>query len=516
MRHFREVMREHAKNANNWRNRKVEASFCGTVGLGFDQASERCGDMVLFPASFVILVFWFIAVLRSGSGAYLMALAMLPFGMFAVVQLPSLGGLSITAATLFAAMAAGIATSGAFFKRNPGPLRFNPASLALGLFCIYSVFSALVLVRYFQGSFLVFPVARGATGIRIDPSFPSVMAPLTPSNANLSQTFYIVIAFAFFVAFCGWLRRTGPVAGERLFAIAAGLNVVLGILNIAQVDVVLSWVQTATYSLHDQQTMAGLRRAIGGFPEPAPFGSASAVFFAYFASAWAHSQRRRDFLLALFNAVFVILSYSTTGFAALMVVFLVFALRLFFGIHARTERRRTTFRIAGYFFVLAVGTTILALTPLLGIFIDLLDRLFLSKLDSLSGQERSAWTEAGMNAFFSTWGLGGGTGSLRSNGMVPVLLGSVGLPGTIAFAAFLWLTIGRSARAISDPVLHRIYVGAQVAALAQLTGMMLSMTVPDPTLVLIVCCALAAIARETAMRTSTEPARRPEFRARVA
>ncbi len=472
--------------------------------------------MVLFPASFVVLALWFFAVLRSGSGAYLMAVATLPFGMFAVIQLPSIGGLSVTATALFSAMAAGLATSKALFSRHPPRWGLSPAALALGLFCLYSIFSALVLVRYFQGSFLVFPLSRGATGIRIDPSFPSVMAPLMPSNANLSQTFYIIIAFAFFVAFCGWLRRAGLVAGERLFAWAAGLNVLLGILNIAQADVILNWVQTATYSLHDQQTMAGLRRAIGGFPEPAPFGAASAVFFAYFASAWAYSHRPRDFTLAALNAGFIILSYSTTGFAALMVVFLIFALRLLLGIFARTERRRTAFKIAGYFVVLALGATVLALTPLLELFVDLLDRLFLSKLDSLSGQERSAWTEAGMNAFYSTWGLGAGAGSLRSNGMLPVMLGSVGLPGAIAFAAFLWLTIGRSARPITDPVLRRVYVSAQVAALAQLTGMMLSMTVTDPTIFLIVCCALASIARETALRTSTDNASASGLRTQLA
>jgi len=471
--------------------------------------------MVLFPASFVIIAFWFIAVLRSGSGAYLMTLAMLPFGMFAVVQLPSLGGLSILATTLFAAMAAGVSALGVLLRPGRTSSGFNSAAVALGLFSLYSVFSALVLVRFFEGSFLVVPVARGVAGIQIDPSFPSVYVPVSPSSANLSQTFYILIAFAFFVAFCGWMRREGPAAGERLFAIAAAINVILGVLNIIQFDLLLSWFQTAAYTLHDQQTMGGLRRAIGGFSEPAPFGAASAVFFAYFAWSWAQSHRPRDFLLALFNCAFVILSYSTTGFAALGVVFAIFALARFLDIHGKIERRRTALKIAGYSIVLAAAATILALTPLLQIAVDLLDRLFFSKLDSLSGQERGAWSASGMNAFYRTWGLGAGAGSVRSNGLLPVFLGSVGLPGTFAFFAFLWLTIGRSAKVIADPALRRMYVGARIAALAQLTALMLSMTVPDPTILLMVCCAIASIARETALRTSAErlaPVAPPETR----
>jgi len=456
--------------------------------------------MVLFPASFLILAIWALVVLRSHTGPYLMTLAMLPFGMFAVVQVPSLGGLSITATLLFASMAAGLAAFGGLFQLGRRELRLNPAAVALAVFTLYAIFSAVILARYFEGAFLVYPISRGATGIQVSPNFPSVMAPLTRSSANLSQTFYIIIAFAFFVAFCGWLRRTGPVAGERLFAIAAGMNIVLGVLNIAEVDVILSWFQTATYTLHDQQSMGGLRRAIGGFSEPSAFGAATAAFFAYFASAWAYSYRARDFTLAFANGCFVILSYSSTGFAALAVVFCIFALKMLLSIKMKRERSVTIYSIIGFFAVLVVLGAIVASTQVLYLLIDLLDQLFLSKLDSLSGQERSSWSESGLNAFYNTWGLGAGAGSLRSNGLLPVLLGSVGLPGTIAFFAFLWFAIGRSSRGISDPHMRRVYASAQVAAVAQLTAMTLSVIVPDPTLLLIICCAMASVAREKTVK----------------
>lgn len=452
--------------------------------------------MLLFPASFLILAIWALVVLRSQSGPYLMVLAMLPFGMFAVVQIPSLSGLSITATLLFASMAAGLATFRGLLRLGHGDIRLNPAAIALAVFTIYAIFSALILARFFEGAFLVYPITRGATGIQVSPHFPSVMAPMARSSANLSQTFYIIIAFAFFVAFCSWLRRTGPVAGERLFALAAGLNIVLGVLNLVEADFILSWFQTATYTLHDQQSMGGLRRAIGGFSEPSSFGAATAAFFAYFASAWAYSYRPRDFFLAFANGCFVILSYSSTGFAALAVVCCIFALKLLLGIQMKRERRVTIFAIIGFFAALAVLAAILASTQVLYLLIDLMDQLFLSKLDSLSGQERSSWSESGLNAFYSTWGLGAGAGSLRSNGLLPVLLGSVGLPGTLAFFAFLWFAIGRSSRGISDPQMRRVYASGQVAAVAQLTAMALSVTVPDPTLLLIICCAMAAVARE--------------------
>jgi hypothetical protein len=458
--------------------------------------------MVLFPASFAILALWLYAVLRLNSGPYLMTLAMLPFGMFAVVQMPGLGNLSLQAGVLFAALAAALAFAKALTSRSFTRIGVNHAALVLTFFAIYAVFSALVLPRLFQGNFLVVPISRTATGMRADPNFPSIITPVRPSTANLSQTFYILIAFAFFVAFCGWLRRQGPIAGERLLVIAATLNIILAVLNIVEADILLQWVQTATYDLHDQQRMGAFRRAIGGFSEPAPFGAFSAAFFAYFAQAWSYSYRWRDFLLAAFSAAFVILSYSSTGFAALGVVLAIFALKGFIGILGKSQRRHSLIRIIGFSAGLAALVAIIGATPVLGILIDLLDRLFFSKLDSLSGLERSFWSATGMNAFYSTYGLGAGAGSLRSNGMLPVLLGSVGLPGTLAFFAFLWLTIGRPAYQITDPTLRRIYASAQIAGAAQLTALFLSMTVPDPTILLMATCAIACIARERAMSQS--------------
>lgn len=458
--------------------------------------------MVLFPASFGILAIWGLMVVWLRSGPYLMTLAMLPFGMFAVVQLPALGNLSILASVLFAAMAAGLAFCRLVFSGSLARIEVNAATIVLGIFAIYAVFSALVLPRLFQGEFLVVPIGRNATGVQIDSRFPTIFSPVGPSNSNLSQTFYILIAFGFFGAFCGWLRRNGAVAGERLLVLAASLNIVLAMLNLLQLDAVLAWVQTATYTLHDQQTMGGFRRAIGGFSEPAPFGAASAAFFAYFAQSWAKSFRMRDFVIAACSAAFVILSYSSTGFAALGVVAALFALKTLPGILARSQRRHSLIRVIGFALGLAMLVAVIGATPVLGTLIDLLDRLFLSKLDSLSGIERSIWSAGGIDAFSNTWGLGAGAGSLRSNGMLPVMLGSVGWPGTLAFVLFLYLSLGRPAAQIADTSLRRIYLSAQMAGVAQLTALVLSMTVPDPTIMLMATCAIGAMAREQALRAS--------------
>lgn len=460
--------------------------------------------MELFPASLIVIVVWLLLSLRVAGSSFAMAVAMLPFGMFAVFQLPSLGGLSITATVLFAAFAAALSVARRIMQPATGEaFAVSPASLAMGAFALYATFSAVVLVRYFQGAFLVFPLARGATGVRVDPGFPSVMAPIAPSSGNISQAFYILIAFAFFVAYYGWIRRAGAVAAERHFVVAATLNIILALINIAGLDIVLNWVQTASYSLHDQQTMAGVRRIIGGFPEPAPFGAISAAFFGYFLSSWSYSGRTRDLVLAAANGGCAIVSYSSTGYAAIGVVLVFLFVRSAARFQAKRAKQGLILTMVVLFACLAMAAAIVAATPLLQVAEDLLNRLFLSKLTTLSGQERSAWAQSGMDAFMHTWGLGAGAGSLRSNGLLPVMLGSVGALGTLLFAVFLWLCIGRSARGIRDDEAQRIYSSAQVAAIAQLSALMLSATVPDPSLLLIVCCAMAAGARDT--QTAEQP-----------
>ena len=150
------------------------------------------------------------------------------------------------------------------------------------------------------------------------------------------------------------------------------------------------------------------------------------------------------------------------------------------------------------------------LTPALDLASDLVDRLILSKRNTLSGMERGAWASAGFNAFFQTWGLGAGVGSLRGSGLASVLLGSVGLPGSLAFLGFLFFAIGKPFNS-GNPELRRTYYASRVGALTLLSSMLVSATVPDTTLLLMAVTAMAVAAQERAAGAET-PGLRKRFR----
>ncbi|WP_226781562.1 hypothetical protein [Oceaniglobus trochenteri] len=419
--------------------------------------------------------------------------AMMPFGMLAVVGLPAVGGLSLLAVNLSAAalVAGGVLILLSRLMRGQA-IAIAPATFALLAFALYAVFSATVLVRLFAGETMVFALSRGAVGVKVSTQFSWGKVWLGPSSSNISQTFYVLLACGFFIVASQILCRRGAAFGARCFALAAGVNLALGLLDLAALDPLLSVVRTASYSLANEASVRGIPRVIGGFSEAASFGSASAMFCGYFASAWTGSRRLRDGVLALGNGAFAMLALSSTGIVALAVVVMVLTPRLILGMPQRIAPRHV---LAGAL-ALAAGAlavaAVLTLTDAPAMISSVIDDLILDKSGSSSGIERTAWAMGGLEALRDTWGLGAGTGSLRSNGLPFVLLGSVGIIGTACFVVFLWLAFGGRAA----PGQAATLAAARVGALAVIVSMLLAATVPDPGVPLIFLAALAIAARQ--------------------
>ena len=426
----------------------------------------------------------------------LLIAAMVPFGMFAVISLPSVGGLSLLAVNIATAATVGIGCIMLVGRLVRGaPLRIAPASLAILIFAAYTIFSATVLVRLFAGDMMVFSMAPVAGSLRISTAFLWGKVWLAPGSSNISQTFYVLLASGLFVVAAAQLNRHGPEFGRRCLALAATVNIVLGCLDLAALDPLLEFVRTANYSLMSTATVKGIPRVIGGFSESAGFGTLSSVFFAFFASLTLRRGGWRNGLLAGGNFIFACLALSSTGILAIVVVSLVLSIQTRLRIQMPDTLRRgwvLSGAVALAVLALVIGA-ILTLTPFPTLVASVIDDLILSKSSSASGLERSAWAMGGLEAMQASYGLGVGAGSLRSNGLFFVLLGSVGIPGTLAFGAFLWLAF--SGRADGDR--GDILASARMGALAVMIAMMLSATVPDPGVPLVFMAALACASRRT-------------------
>ncbi|MEY8099548.1 hypothetical protein AB9F29_19360 [Falsihalocynthiibacter sp. S25ZX9] len=451
--------------------------------------------MVLYPTAIVFLLIWLVLTIRDPDNGLVMAIAVIPFGMFAALRL---GGLSIILANLLAVFTIGVLIIRYVgIRHRLSPLRLPMSSVYLWLFAIYALFSALILVRFFAGKFLVFPLSVTFKGSLTSAFYPSTMVSLQPSNSNISQSFYILLTAMFFMTAVLVMRRRGLHFGEKGLAWAAGLNVLLGAMDLAQLDSILAFIRTADYSLNNHHMVAGMARVIGGYSEAAAFGAVSAAFFSYFAMSFLIGNRARDAGLALGNLICALLAFSSTGILSLAAAGILILL------HAPVFIKSGMSRQFAQSLVIAAAAAVISICLLLVLTsaetfaTKILNSLLFSKGTSMSGLERAAWASGGFDAFYKTWGLGAGAGSLRANGFFAVLLGNVGLPGTLAFTMFLLHGIGAPIQACERSIARPFYAG-RVAALTLLASMLVSATGPNPTLLLVSFVCVAVVAREFA------------------
>lgn len=456
--------------------------------------------MELYPVAAVFVFIWLLLTIRNSDNGLVMAIAVIPFGMFAAFRI---GGLSIILSHLIAVLTIGALIIRFFSQRGRAPLVQLPiSSLYLCFFSVYAVFSALIIVRIFEGQFLVFPLNVTFNGSLVSAYFPSTMVPLQPSKSNISQSFYVVLSTLFFIAIVLVVRRRGLAFAETGLVWAASLNVLLGAMDLAQLDSILQFIRTADYSLNNHHTIAGVSRIIGGYPEASVFSAVSATFFAYFFTSFLIGHRVRDAVLALANLICALLALSSTGVLSIAVASLLILLHFSVLPRVGMSRQFAQSAVISTAIIVIAIITVFLLTTAKTFTSQVLDILLFSKSTSLSGLERAAWAESGYNAFFQTWGLGAGTGSIRANGLFAVLLGNVGLPGTLAFVMFLVFGVGKSIPACGRNLARTFYSG-RVAALTLLSSMLVSATVPDPTLLLVFFVGISSVSRDVATARSS-------------
>ncbi len=452
-------------------------------------------------AGILMVGIWAAALTRGLHYAVFATLLLSPFGTAAVVNLTGVGGLSLLALNVTAALCTGIAVLAHVLGRPRKPLILSPVSLVFLLVCIYATLTAFIMPRLLMNEIEVIIVRKAVTGVRVSEFFYTTLMPLQPQPSNISQTAYLWGSFGFFLVLLRIAKERGPDFIINALLGAAAVNVVLGTLDFLRLDMILQHVRTAGYAISPDWGLHGADRLIGGFPEPSAFGSFSAAFAALSASVFLDRRDGLSGALALANLGLAIMALSSTALLGLGVMTVVLGTRtvqdFLFG---RTRRQVVLPALLGGLVILMASVVAVAATPLGDFFAKVLDSLIFSKSTSASGLERAYWAERGFVAFLDTWGFGAGLGSIRSNGLLPVILGSVGVPGLVGFLAFYWLTLlrplpwfDRADPAISETVIA--YRATFTAALVMLSMQFVAATSLDPGIVFLSIVAVAYVAR---------------------
>lgn len=365
--------------------------------------------------------------------------AMMPLGAAAAFNLPAVGNASFGIKELAVIVVLGMVVfrprglDNALGTLRPG----QPGAIALVLF-VYCVLSALWVPSVFAGMTEVFTISRSANanGIR--------SIPLGPTTGNLTQLFALTLSLAAFLALATH-SRTWPDPGriEQAMVVATGLNLALGLLDIGSAAVgmaqIMDPLRTANYSILSEAEMMGFKRMIGGFPEASSFGSFSMGLMGFWLHRYLVDPKSRVALVMLLIALFcVVRSTSSAAYVALVVYIGVYAV---YG--AATRMRSVLSRqilitaILGALLMWHAMIIIYAAYELVEPVAAFLNETVFEKLGSDSGVERMSWNAQALRNLFDTWLMGAGLGSARASNWLLSSLGSVGVPGTVLFAAFL-------------------------------------------------------------------------------
>lgn len=365
--------------------------------------------------------------------------AMMPLGAAAAFNLPAVGNASFGIKELAVIVVLGLVLVQPRGLDNVmGTLRWGqPGIVALVLF-LYCVMSALWVPSVFSGVTEVFTISRSANtnGIR--------SIPLGPTAGNLTQLFTLTLSLAAFLAMATH-SRTDPSPGrvEKAMAVATGLNLALGLLDIGSAAIgashLMDPLRTANYSILSEAKMMGFKRMIGGFPEASSFGSFSMGLMGFWLHRYLIEPKSRRALVMFLMALFcVVRSTSSAAYVALVVYIAVYAL---YGAATRVgsvlSRQIVITAILGALLIWHAMILIYAAYELVEPVAAFLNETVFEKLGSDSGVERMSWNAQALKNLTDTWLIGAGLGSARASNWLLSSLGSVGVPGTALFAAFL-------------------------------------------------------------------------------
>lgn len=304
----------------------------------------------------------------------------------------------------------------------------------LGIFLVWSLFTAYVMPRIFEGGVNVIPL----TAVVPDPQ------PLVPTTANFTQSAYLTLStlLVFVCAAAG--NREFFIYFLRAVLLGSFALVLTGFLDLfTQGTQILAPFRNANYALMTDVEMMGSKRVVGLMPEASSYGSAclSLLSILVFLRHDFEEKLRKAAVPILIAglSLMTILSTSSGGYVGLGALAGVYAGDLL--LHLRTTDRAKMRRLILEIIFLASSAVVLlgiaVLRPsLFDPMSDLFDAVILQKSTSASFIERSGWTRYAWDAFLNTDGWGVGLGSARSSNWYVSILSNTGFLGAGFLSVF--------------------------------------------------------------------------------
>lgn len=427
----------------------------------------------------IVAGFGVLALLRSAPAALTVLCSA---GLFQAASAMAFGGANITPGHLsLAFFLAAIAARPDALKYGALALYPMRPGLILATLTVWALASGFLLPRVFAGQFMVFPMNSETFIIR--------KVTLYPQGANFNQSVYFAAGLMIFLSVSSLVRSNSMMqrAGAAMLA-AIAVNIVIVIIDSLTfalgISDVLQFIRNAEYAQNFMHTFMGMKRITGSFPEAAAFTTTSVGLFAFTFRLWRAGVRSRvTGPLAIMTLIAIVLSFSSTGYVALLVYLSFSYATTMLGADRRGVVNMSAFTNQSIFIsmgpLIALAAAIaLAINPeLLTPITQTIDQSITAKLQTASGIERSSWNTAGLGVFAETYGLGAGTGSVRTSSFAVGVLANLGVIGAVLFAWFFWgIFRNRPERkaVMADPEAHLYAAAARAGCFAILTAACIS------------------------------------------
>jgi hypothetical protein len=370
-------------------------------------------------------------------------------------------------------------------------LKFPEPAFWLLCMVLYGLITGLAMPRLLSGSMPIIPLGTSEyaeTGYTV---------PLSPVSGNLTQGIYLVgdlVCFTLTVAIGSTQAGFASIAAG-LVAFAIG-NVVFAFIDLGtyltSTQWLLEFIRNASYSMHVDENVAGLKRIVGSFTEASAFAGATLGALGFTGTLWLCGRQSRLMgMLSLVSLVLVVLSTSSTGVAGtppLLFILYITALRRS-GVDFRSPVR-AIFLLCAPLIIVIVGLAIELDDDLSKPIRDYLDIVIFSKSSSGSAIERGMWNTFALDNFLGSYGLGVGLGTVRTSSFPVALLSNVGIPGTIFYLLFA-ASVFLQRRGPSGTYVADIRLAARNSCLSMMIGGMLIGTTVDQGLLFFVLAGTA-------------------------
>ncbi|KQS82226.1 hypothetical protein ASG32_23395 [Methylobacterium sp. Leaf361] len=357
---------------------------------------------------------------------------------------------------------------------------------------LYGVASSYILPRLFAGQTYIVPLGTSSHLITSDG-----VVPLGPVSSNFTQPIYLIgdlVCFSIITAFGS--SKNGIETLAKALILYAAANICFGIIDVLTAATgtqeALQFIRNAQYTFHDEESVGSMRRIIGAWPEASAFAGMTLGGCGFTGMLWLCGRKPLvTGPLALISLLFVILSTSSTGLVgAAVLIPMLYTIALLRCSTRRQDRFSAWLVVAGPLVACVLVLLAFSVGGVAERVYDYVDTLVLSKAETSSGVQRSAWNAYAWRNFIDSNGLGVGLGTNRTSSFPLAVLSNVGIPGAVFYVLFLASVFGFR-RGAPRTYASDIRAAGRVACLSLLPGSLIAGPTVDQGLIFYIFAATA-------------------------